>query len=87
MEWLHNTFIVKITGGTSLHPRGYVEHLSTQERVYFDCFELMNRFVSKCLETPPGEEIQMNPDRPGPGASPDGQSPLSPGDSNSPTIQ
>jgi hypothetical protein len=60
MEWLHNTFIVKISDGTSLHPRGYIEHLSTQERVYFDCFELMNHFISKCLKMPPSDEIETS---------------------------
>lgn len=56
MTGYYNTFVVKIwcdeSGGTI---RGYIQHVSSQERIYFLNLEDMNSFILKHLEPPTNE--------------------------------
>ena len=61
MRGYYNTFVVKIwrdeAEGTF---RGYIQHVRSQERIYFLNLEDMNNFIKKHLEPPPGVSIAQD---------------------------
>ena len=61
MTGYYNTFVVKIwrdeAEGTF---RGYIQHVRSQERIYFLNLEDMNNFIKKHLQPPPGVSIAQD---------------------------
>ena len=58
MTGYYNTFVVKIwcnkAQGTI---RGYIQHASSQERIYFLNLEDMMHFIQSHIDTPPNDSV------------------------------
>ena len=59
MEKRYHSFVVKIHDSEE-NPRGYIEHVSSQERAYFEGLASMNRFITEHLRPLAKEKDQIN---------------------------
>jgi hypothetical protein len=62
----YDTFIIKISNGSLVQPRGSIQHLASQEMKQFEGFAAMNDFVSRHLKIPerPNELRDQNTNKP-----------------------
>ena len=54
----YDTFIIKVSDGSTAQPRGSIQHLASQEMKQFEGFAAMNDFVSRHIK------LSEKPDEP-----------------------